>query len=154
MPKPVVLDLGPRAPVPAALPLAQAQPVANPQTPPAEKPAESELANDLTEITLPQGNEDLVQAAVLLVKNIDFAVQKSMTPEQIVSQILQPFEERAPALMSMAAGLGDSDQLFGFIQQNVPADWVILSPRGEDLVAKAFEMWTSAEGEDDEGEVA
>ena len=39
-----------------------------------------------------------------------------------------------------------------FIQSNVPSDWVILSPRGEEIVAKAFELWTS--GEDDEEEVA
>ena len=88
----------------------------------------------------------------MLVKNIDLAVQQSMTPEQIVEKILIPFEEKAPAMMSMAAGLGDSDQLFAFIQSNVPSDWVILSPRGEEIVAKAFELWTS--GEDDEEEVA
>lgn len=154
MPKPVVLDLGPKQ---AALPAPQA-PVENPATAtataaaPEQQPA-GELANDLKEITLPKGDEDLVGAAVLLVKNIDFAVQKNMTPEQIVSQILEPFYERAPALMSMAAGLGDSDQLLSFIQQNVPSDWVILSPRGEETVTKAFELWTTSD-EDEEDEVA
>lgn len=154
MPKPVVLDLGPKqAALPAPAPAPVQAPVPNPAQAAEAGTTQEGLQNDLKEVTLPQGNEELVTAAVLLVKNIDMAVQKNMTPEQIVEQILVPFEERAPALMSMAAGLGDSDQLFGFIQQNVPPDWVILSPRGEELVAKAFELWTSGSDED-EDEVA
>lgn len=155
MPRPVVLDLGPRTPaaLPApAQPAAPRAPIENPApTPaaPAASPADA-TANDLKAITLPQGSEDLVTAAVLLVKNIDFAVQQSMTPEAIVDSILVPFEDKAPALMSMVAGLGDSDQLFAFIQQNVPADWSILSPRGEEIVASAFELWR--DDADDEGE--
>lgn len=149
MPKPVVLDLGPKqAALPAPAPQGQA-PVENPAPAPVQE-AGDDQKNDLTEFKMPDGSEDLVNAAVLLVKNIDLAVQKNMTPEQIVEKILVPFDEQAPTLMSMAAGLGDSDQLFAFIQQNVPSDWVILSPRGEEIVAKAFELWTNSDDEDDE----
>jgi hypothetical protein len=149
LPKPVVLDLGPKAP---ALPAPATQtPPATPTAPAAAAeaaPAPSDgQANDLKDITLPTGGEDLVAAAVLLVKNIDFAIQRNMTAEQIVDQILEPFEEKAPAMMSMAAGLGNSDQLLAFIQSNVPNDWVILSPRGEDIVAEAFELWQGDEEE-------
>jgi hypothetical protein len=146
LPKPVVLDLGPKM---AALP-APSEVIVNP-APPAQGAADSGLENDLKQLTLPTGDEDLVSAAVLLVKNIDLFVQQNMSPEQIVDQILIPFEEKAPAMMSMAAGLGDGDQLFAFIQTNVPSDWVILSPRGEEIVSKAFELWTNGDdAEEDE----
>ncbi len=106
-------------------------------------PAEAPNRNDLTDFPDPKTGGDLLSSGVLLIKSVDLAVQRSLTAEQIVSQVLEPFEDAVPTLMSMVSGM-DAEQLNEFIVGHVPSDWAILSPRGEELVAKAFELWQSA----------
>jgi hypothetical protein len=43
-------------------------------------------------------------------------------------------------LMAMVSGM-DADQLVEFISNNVPSNWAILSPRGEEIITKAFDAW-------------
>lgn len=152
----IVVDLGPKQPAQPQLPAqatpaqapAQAAPapVENPGTPPAD-----DLRNDLTTLTPPNGNEDLMMGGTLLLKNIDFAVQNNWSAEDIVEKILDIFEQRLPLLMNMAGGL-DEPQLMAFLEGNVPANWAVRTPRGEDLVREAFALWK--DDSDDEEEVA
>jgi hypothetical protein len=146
----VVVDLGPHR---AALPPAQTTattatqaPVAIPTQNPA--PAQSdEIKNDLTEITIPKEAEtDALTQAKILMKNVDLAVQRGMTAEQVVEEILNPFEDACPFIMNMASGLTE-EQILEMVTSNVidaegqPLNWAILSPRGEELVSKAFRLW-------------
>ncbi len=82
----------------------------------------------------------MLEAGGMLIRNVDLAVQRGFTPQQIVTQILNPFEEQASMLMAMASGL-DAEGIIEFMSTSVPGDWAILSPRGEELVTKAFELW-------------
>jgi hypothetical protein len=144
-PRPIVVDLGPRR---AVLPSPQSQPIQNPEQPQAQQAqqaqTEEKVVNDLTEFALPSAEDDMIKAGTKLIKNVDLAVQRNLTPEQIVSQILEPFETSAAMVMSMISGM-DVDQLLEFIEGNVPSDWAILSPRGEELVTAAFELWQGSE---------
>ena len=106
-------------------------------------------ANDLTAFTLPVGNESLPVVAVLLLKNVDLGVQKGMTAEQIVEQILEPFAEKAPTVVQMAAGL-DEANLMAMIQENTSTSWALMSPRGEQIVLQVFALWND-DGDDEEG---
>lgn len=166
--RPVVVDLGPhrpalpkpnpaaQAPVQGAPATAVAQPAAAGSTS-SNAPVEDasavpdgiqDIPNDHTEFHLPTEQDDMLSMGFMLLKNVDLAIQRNMSPEDIVDQVLDPFEEKAPVITSMAAGL-QGEQLIEFISDNVPANWAILSPRGEAVVLKAFEIWS--EDEDDEG---
>lgn len=140
--KPLMVDLGPKR---AALPEPQSPPPAQaPAAEPVQNPAIQ--VNDLTQLVMPAENEDMTTAAVLLIKNGDFAVQSGFSAEQIVASVLEPFDKQVPLLMSMVAGM-DSEQLVEFIEANVPAEWAILSPKGEELIVAAFELWQERRGE-------
>lgn len=154
--QPIAVDLGPHRPAlpnPTA-PAAPAAPVANPTGPDAvvtttgEAPSvpteEQPMQNDLTAFVFPTESDDMPTAGIMLMKNIDLAVQRNMSPEEIVQQILEPFEDAAPLMVAMASGF-TSDQLMEFIENNVPAGWALLSPRGEELVVKAFDLWQEDE---------
>jgi hypothetical protein len=111
----------------------------------------NEQKNELTVLpTLPTAADNLITAGSLLVQNVDLAVQRGLTAEEIVEKVLEPFYEASPTIMQMASGL-DSDGLRAFIAGNVPASWAILSPRGETLVIEAFELWKEDGEEDGEG---
>ncbi len=92
----------------------------------------------------------MLDVGTKLLKDVDLAIQRNMTPEQIVDKILTPFDEMADTLMSMALGM-EPEQLTQFIADNVPSTWAILSPRGEEIVLKAFEIYraqTEQQGDD------
>jgi hypothetical protein len=145
--RPIVVDMGPRR---AALP-AHAAPVAQPVQNPAptttvvateaggadDAPA---VINDYTTFVPATAEDDMTTAGIKIIKNVDLAVQRSMTPKQIVEQILEPFEDSAPMVTAMVSGM-TIEQLLEFIEENVPSEWAILSPRGEELITKAFELW-------------
>jgi hypothetical protein len=137
-----VVDLGPKQATPAAQTTQPQLPAPNPGTP--EVP--DQPANDLTALTLPTGGEDMMAAGLLLLKNIDFAVQKEWSVDDVVERILEPFAEKCPMLMNMAGGLTE-EQLMQFLQANVPPGWAIMSMRGEDLVKEAFASWQDDEEE-------
>jgi hypothetical protein len=147
-PQAVMVDLGPK-PVQPTQPQLPA-PQQNPNTPTALPPAQTDpLANDLTEVpTLPPKDLDLIAAGGLLLKNIDLAFQRDWSAEDVVEKILEPFEELAPMLMSMAKGL-DDEKLGLFIESNLPSNWAIRSPRGDDFVKEVFDMWKDEVEEDD-----
>ena len=163
MGRPIVVDLGPQR---TALPPQAAQqqqpqqvpqPQQNPGTPPAvtgtppEQAQTDIIKNDYTAFAFPTSNDDMITAGMMLLKDVDLAVQKNLTAEQIVEQVLDPFEASAPFLTSMASGL-TTEMMIDFIQSNVPSrDWAILTPRGEELVSQAFEMWRDAGAEGEEG---
>lgn len=144
--RPIVVDLGPQRaalprpnPAPAA-PSASTAPAAT-SVPTGQATGQADgLANDLTEFAVPSSSDDMLSAGTLLIKNVDLAVQRNLSPKDVVEKILGPFDERASVLMSMASGMSP-EELIEFIAGNVPGDWAILSPRGEELVTKAFELW-------------
>ena len=160
-PKPVVMDLGPaRAALPPAqqgqpqpghtglppMPQVNADEVfrqATEQPNPAPQDQAAQDANDLKALAIPAEGGDMMTDAILLIKNADLAVQMDMTAEQIVQSIIVPFENISPLLMSMVGGM-NSDQLMQFIEENVPPEWAILSPKGDELITKAFEQWQDA----------
>lgn len=158
--RPLIVDL-PTQPGPAkALPNPGAPPVATAvesDTPPVTSAVGGEATdpkNTLTAITVPSA-ADVAQADMralgqLLLCNIDLAVQKQMTAEEVVDQILDPFEEVAPTMMSMVSGF-DEDRLIAFLSSEVPPSWAVMSPRGEELVREAFAAWKDDEEEDEEG---
>lgn len=144
-PKPVVIDLGPKQPAQAALPAPQAQ--AALPAPQAAPETSDDPVNDLTQFVFPAESDDLMQAGTLLLRNVDLAVQQGLTAEQVVAQVLTPFAASsgsANSVLGMASGL-DEQQLLDFVTANTPAGWAIRSPRGEEVVSKAFELWTTAE---------
>ncbi len=170
--RPLVVDVGPmRTALTAGQPQAQpqAQPVAQPQaqpqafstagpgaTPqpqpqpnPGSAGSPGEPVNEYTAITLPQGTEDFTSLIPMLVKNVDLAIRQNMTPEQIVETILEPFDDKASMLMSLASGLS-AEELIEFITANVPPSWAIMSPRGEEIVVASFELWRQKSTIDDE----
>ncbi len=151
--RPILVDLGPkRTALPAQQP--QQQPTQNPGTPPAAMPAAQTqestmpavetIVNDFKEFHFPDAGDDMKTAGQMLLKNVDLAVQRNMTAEQIVKQVLEPFETLSPMLATMATSLS-GEQLVGFVEANVPSDWAILTPKGEELIVEAFDLWSGEE---------
>lgn len=149
-------------------PVAQQPTVANPAPVEPATPAPvvhdpSEIKNDFTSFVMPNATTDPSTVGIVLIKNLDLAVQKNMSAEDIVDKVLDPFEdaiEGAPwAEIALAAFQNMSDeQLLQHIANEVVdantkqplSHWAILSPLGSERVVAAFQLWKQA-GEDDEG---
>jgi hypothetical protein len=147
--QPVVVDVGPartpfQNPNPPPLPQARTQPATPFQTPPAPADAAANPKNDLTDFCTPPQGSDMLQTGQILIQNVDLAVQQGLTPEQIVAKVLDPFETAVPMLMAMARGFS-REQLVQFLSDNVPPDWALMTPRGEEVAVAAFELWRDTE---------
>lgn len=153
-PKPLLVDLGPQRPAltmsNVAQEQAQAQQGQQGQQAQQGQQVETILSNDLIEFAFPTEADDMNMSGLLLLKNVDLAVQRNMTPQHIVETILEPFEQLAPMVTAMMSGM-TTEQLLGFITANVPSAWALMSPKGEELLVATFELWQSGE---DEGKAA
>ena len=65
-----------------------------------------------------------------------------------MEKIIDPFEDASPLLAKMLAGF-DTTELLGFISSNVPSHWAIMSPLGEEIITKAFEIWKDEDASDE-----
>ena len=137
--KPVLVDVGPiqqQPALPNPQPMqAQAQAHAQAQ---AQEPEVG--ANDFTTFQFPEDGDDFQIAVTKLIKDVDLAVRLGLPPEKMVTDVLEPFEEHAPLVVATISGMSP-EQVLQFLAENVPDTWAVCSPRGEELVTRAVEVW-------------
>jgi hypothetical protein len=92
-----------------------------------------EETNDFTEFMFPQNADTQKVAIPALVKNIDLAVQRDMTAEQIRAEVVPFFEKNYRFAMMFIKGMS-ADELVGFLEERTPSSWAIVSPKGEETL--------------------
>lgn len=108
----------------------------------------------------PDGSFDSSLVGIMLIKNLDLAIQRRMSAEEIVDKVLDPFEDAvasAPWAEMMVGMFQDMDNatLLQHIANEVvdantkqPLNWAILTPFGSERVVQAFEIWRQVEDDD------
>jgi hypothetical protein len=80
------------------------------------------------------------------------AEQKPALPNPTPPQpTTAPQAAQSGTVASMVSGMG-IDNLIDFIEGNVPPDWAIVSPRGEQTIRDTYDLWlTQLDGDDGAG---
>lgn len=164
----VLVDLPQRPALPAPQTQQPAQPATQastqPTPPPVEPATPDEIRNDFTSFVMPSpnpdGSFDSSLVGIMLIKNLDLAIQRRMSAEEIVDKVLDPFEDAvasAPWAEMMVGMFQDMDNatLLQHIANEVvdantkqPLNWAILTPFGSERVVQAFEIWRQVEDDD------
>lgn len=104
-------------------------------TPVTEVPQEPEPVNDLQDFVFPVEGTEIEQVLVLLVKDLDLALQKDLTPSQIQEQVIQKFAPEIALILKAQ----DVDTLIKTIEERAPSSWRINTLDGQ---AKIRELYT------------
>lgn len=98
-----------------------------------ESSGDNEETNDFTEFVFPANADTQKVAIPALVKNIDLAIQRGMSAEQIRHDIVPFFEKNYRLAMMFIKGMS-ADELVEFLEERTPSNWVIVSPKGADTL--------------------
>ncbi len=109
--------------------------------PPSQQVAQDmpRIDNDFKDFVFPpsgSSNEVIVSS---LIKDLDLAVQKDMSPEEIADNVLAKFAEDHPLVAMLLKG-ASADELVKFIDEKVPKHWAIASPKGESMIRELHEI--------------
>lgn len=90
------------------------------------------LANDLADFKQPTPEEfaDIPTSLRILVQNIDFAIQRDMSAEQITKQIVRAWPPEQIKLLSMQT----AEEVINTIAEKTPVSWKIVSPAGKRIM--------------------
>jgi hypothetical protein len=124
----------PPAPKPAPKP-ASAQPSVQTSTV-LEATAPTEGENPLQEFTLPPDGTPIADSIHLLVQNIDLAIQRDMSADQIYSEVVSKFPIEVLTVLRLAS----AEQMIEILEQRAPASWIINSLVGTQKVEALHEL--------------
>jgi hypothetical protein len=130
---PLVREKKPRPPERAPAP--QAPPVSTSAVLEATQ-APQEGANTLTDFTLPPEGMGIADAIPLLVQNIDLAIQRNMSAEQIYSEVVSKFPIEVLTVLKLAS----AEQMIEILEQRAPASWIINSLVGTQKIEALHEL--------------
>lgn len=95
--------------------------------------SDHEETNDFTEFVFPKNADTQKVAIPALVKNIDLAIQRDMTAEQIRTDVVPFFEQNYRFAMMFIKGMS-ANELVEFLVERTPASWAVVSPRGTEVL--------------------
>lgn len=124
---------------PRALEAPQAQPAPQPVV--QAVPAAPEVANELTEFAYPPEGTDIEQVLVLLVKDIDLALQKDFSAQQILEQVVRKFSPEVAYILQAQ----DVETLVQTIEERAPSSWRINTLDGQAKVRELYELLKTAQ---------
>jgi len=122
-PKPAPKPSAPPAPSVTSTVLEATQPVA-------------EGANPLTDFTLPPDGMGIADAIPLLVQNIDLAIQRDMSAQQIYDEVVSKFPIEVLTVLKLAS----ADQMIEILEQRAPGSWIINSLVGTQKIEALHEL--------------
>jgi hypothetical protein len=122
-PKPAPKPAAPPAPSVTSTVLEATQPVA-------------EGANPLTDFTLPPDGMGIADAIPLLVQNIDLAIQRDMSAQQIYEEVVSKFPIEVLTVLKLAS----ADQMIEILEQRAPGSWIINSLVGTQKIEALHEL--------------
>lgn len=138
------------ASAPAAAPAKQKKPRPVEKGPPPAPPvstsavleatqAPQEGANPLTDFVYPTEGMGLPDAIPLLVQDIDLAIQRNMSAQQIYEQVVAKFPVEVLTVLKLAS----AEQMIEILEQRAPASWIINSLVGTQKVEALHELLVS-----------
>lgn len=96
----------------------------------------AEPANDLQEFTFPKEGTEIEEVLVLLVKDLDLALQKDLTPQQIREQVIDKFSPE----ISLILKAQDVDTLIETIEARAPSSWRINTLDGQGKIRELYTL--------------
>lgn len=100
----------------------------------ATTPAEGE--NPLKDFTFPPEGMGIADSIPLLVQNIDLAIQRDMTPQQIYDQVVVKFPVEVLTVLKLASAA----QMLEILEQRAPASWIVNSLVGAQKIEALHEL--------------
>jgi hypothetical protein len=101
--------------------------------------APQEGANPLTDFVYPSAGMGLPDAIPLLVQDIDLAIQRGMSAQQIYDQVVVKFPVEVLTVLKLAS----ADQMIEILEQRAPASWIINSLIGTQKIEALHELLVS-----------
>ena len=96
----------------------------------------AEGVNPLTDFTLPPDGMGIADAIPLLVQNIDLAIQRDMSAQQIYDEVVSKFPIEVLTVLKLAS----ADQMFEILEQRAPGSWIINSLVGTQKIEALHEL--------------
>ena len=107
------------------------------ETPASQAPPQAaEVANELTDFVFPAEGTDIEQVLVMLVKDLDLALQKELSPSQIHEQVIKRFAPEVALILRAQ----DVETLIKTIEERAPSSWRINTLDGQSKIKELYEI--------------